>query len=239
MKKRHKVPLHILELIILKIQSYQSLPFNFVTWYRSSSAGIDSFKQLEAVISFLNQEGHETLLVGDTKWDFSFKHRMVDGNYSIPNHVDYLNKLYDHYGCTQLIKEATSVTASISSIIDHIVTTNTYNIYQSRVIKKCISDHCIVVCNRKFERIHKEQHKKQHKFIYCRRIKNIYGQKFYDKATSLPWWYIVRRHDNINSTVNYFTEILVSLIEKHAPLKLTRASQKQCPWPNVNYHALI
>ena len=81
------MPLHNLELIILKIQPYRSVPVNLVTRYRPPSVGIDSFKQLEAVISFLDQEGHETLLVGDTNCDFSFKHRTVDDNYSILSSV--------------------------------------------------------------------------------------------------------------------------------------------------------
>ena len=96
----------------------------------------------------------------------------------------------------------------------------------------------MVFCILKFRGAHNKQHKKQHKFISCRRMKHFDEQKFYDEAASLPWWYIVRKHDNMNSAVNYFTEILVSLIEKHAPLRLKRVSQKHYPWLNADYNAL-
>ena len=69
-------------------------------------AGINSFKQLTAVIIFLDQEGQETILVRDTNCDdISFKNLLVDSNYNIPNHVGHLDKIYEHYGYTQKLKE--------------------------------------------------------------------------------------------------------------------------------------
>ena len=172
-----------------------------MTWYRPPSASIDSFKQLERVNSFFDQGGHETILAGDTNYYFSFKHQMVDWNYNIPNHVELLVRNYEHHGYTQVVKEATKVTISTSFIIYHIATTNTNNIYQSGVIKRCISDHYIVFCIRKIQGTLKKQHKKQHKFMSRRRINNFEEQKFYDEAASLLWWYIVRKHDNVHSAV--------------------------------------
>ena len=68
--------------------------------------GINSFKQLTAVIIFLDQEGQETILVRDTNCDdISFKNLLVDSNYNIPNHVEHLDKIYEHYGYTQKLKE--------------------------------------------------------------------------------------------------------------------------------------
>ena len=69
-------------------------------------------------------------------------------------------------------------------------------------------------------------------------MKHFDEQKFCDEAASLPWWYIFRKHDNINSAVDYFTEISVSLIEKHTPLRLKRVSEKHCTLLNADYHAL-
>ena len=69
-------------------------------------------------------------------------------------------------------------------------------------LKTCISDHCMVFCILKFRGAHNKQHKKQQKFISCRRMKHFDEQKFYEEAASLPWRYIVRKHDNINSALN-------------------------------------
>ena len=95
----------------------------------AKGASIDSFKQLEAVISFLDQEEQETILVGDTSCDFSFKYQAFDRNYNIRNHVEHLGRIYYQYGLTQIIKEATRETTSTSSIMDHIATTNINNIH--------------------------------------------------------------------------------------------------------------
>ena len=69
----------------------------------------------------------------------------------------------------------------------------------------------------KFRGAHKKQHIRQYKFISCRRMKNVDKQKFYDEAASLPWWYIFRKYNNISNAVNYYTEVLVSITEKHIP----------------------
>ena len=63
-KIRYDLPSHNLELIILEIQPYRSIPFNLMTWCRPPGASTDSFKQSVAVNSYLDQEGHETILVG-------------------------------------------------------------------------------------------------------------------------------------------------------------------------------
>ena len=125
------MPLHNLELIVLKILPYRGIPFNLLTWYRPPNASIDSFEQLDAVISFLEQEGHETILFRDTNWYFSSTYQMVDKNYNMPNHVEHLDRIYDYYRYTQIIEEATRVTTSTSSIVDHSAKTNTNNICQS------------------------------------------------------------------------------------------------------------
>ena len=181
------MPLHNLELIIFTIILYRGVPFNLMTWYRPPSASIDSFRQLEAVISFLDQEEHETKLVGNNNCDFSFKYQIFDRNYNIPNHVEHLGRIYDRYGFTQIIKKANRETTSRSSIIDHIATTTINNIHQSGVSTTCINDHYMVFLILKFRGAHNKQHKKKHKFISCRRMKHFDEQKFYDEAASLRW----------------------------------------------------
>ena len=67
-------------------------------WYRPLNASVDSFEQFEAVINFLDQEGHETKLIRDTNCDFSFKYLLFDSNSYIPDHVQHINKIHEHYG---------------------------------------------------------------------------------------------------------------------------------------------
>ena len=54
---RHDMPLHNLELILLKVVPYGGVPFNLVLWYRSSNASIDSFTLKCQINGIPNNQG--------------------------------------------------------------------------------------------------------------------------------------------------------------------------------------
>ena len=57
--------------------------------------------------------------------------------------------IYKLFGFTQIISDATRVTLSPSTLIDHIATNNNSNISCSEVLKSAFDDHCMVFCARK------------------------------------------------------------------------------------------
>ena len=69
-----------LEIICVEIKPLQCRPFIIVAWYRPPNDPVISFDLLEKVLSSLDREEKEIILMGDTNCDFSDK--AIDSDYS-------------------------------------------------------------------------------------------------------------------------------------------------------------
>ena len=118
----------------------------YVCMYRPPSDPVASFDKLEKVLSYLDKEGKEIILLGDTNCDLTTK----QADQHIDNDTRHVTSLYELFSFNQLIKEPTRVTLDTSSIIDHIATTRARNIVKSGVHEVSMSDHYMVYCIRKF-----------------------------------------------------------------------------------------
>ena len=85
------------------------------------------------------------------------------------SHVQALKNIYQQFCFSQIIREATGVTLTTSTLIDHIAVSNKLNILNSGVIKTTFNDHYLIYRNRKF----REAFNKEHKFIISRKMKNF------------------------------------------------------------------
>ena len=65
--RRKGVPIEDLELIHIEILPQKCNSFFALAWYRPPSDPIKTFEKLENVLSFLDNEGKEIILLGDTK----------------------------------------------------------------------------------------------------------------------------------------------------------------------------
>ena len=70
-KLRDEISTDNLELIYVEIQTSESKPYLTVSWYRPPSDPVDSFNKVEKVLSYLNKEGKEIILLGDTNCDLT------------------------------------------------------------------------------------------------------------------------------------------------------------------------
>ena len=68
-----------------------------------------------------------------------------------------IKSLYELYQLSQLIKQATRITMTTSSLIDHIVTNTPEKISDSGVIHTGISDHSLIFAIRKISIIRKQE----------------------------------------------------------------------------------
>ena len=96
---RHDVPVSDLEMLCVEITPPKARPYIILLWYRPPSDNKDTFEKLENVLLFLEHEGKEVILLGDTNCDLS------DAN--SPRHVKSIKDIYATYGLKQLIKEPT------------------------------------------------------------------------------------------------------------------------------------
>ena len=134
--------------------------------------------------------------------------------------------MYEAYGLKQLIKEPTRETLRTSTLIDHVAVSEPRNIVGSGVLKMAMSDHYMVYCVRKFRGAWKKQHKK----ITTRQMKNFDETSFLADISSVDWNLIIQRSADLDSAVENWTNILSLIIDKHAPLRQCRVSDRYCPW---------
>ena len=72
-KPRDDIPADGLELICIEIEPPKSKPFLVIVWYRPPGDPVGSFGKLEKVLAYLDREGKDMILLGDTNCDFTRK----------------------------------------------------------------------------------------------------------------------------------------------------------------------
>ena len=194
-------------------------------------SNVDTFDQLEKCLQFLDREDKETILLGDTNCDFLPIHSKEGVSNDLPAHSERLQEIYNLFGFHQLIESPSRETLTTTTLIDHIATTNKNNIVTSGIHKSCLSDHYLVFCVRKF----RGACKKQHKNISTRQMKNFDQTEFVNDLLGVDWRGIVRNTDDVNVVVSKWTNIFSLILEKHAPTRNRRVSDKFCPWLNSDF----
>ena len=125
---------------------------------------------------------------------------------------------------TQLIVSPTRVTMNSRTLIDHMYTTCGDNHVLSGVVKTHVSDHfltfSIVNCNDVNE---------PPNTIRSRSFKNFKEDAFVNDLIQLPFVDIQRESD-VDEAWGKWYDLLMSVINKHAPYKTKRVRKKQCPW---------
>ena len=143
---RNDIPDESIELLCIEIQPLKCTPFLFVAWYRPPNDPVCTFHKFdhkfERVLSFLDKENKEIILMGDINCDLSQEF----GNISSDSNTRHLLNLYQLFSLKQIIKEPTRVTLTTLILIDHFATTCTDNIVDSGVHKVALSDHYMVFC---------------------------------------------------------------------------------------------
>ena len=112
-----------------------------------------------------------------------------------------------------MIDEATRVTITTSSLIDHIVTNTPEKKSDSGVIHTGISDHSLVFAIRKISVIDKQEN-----ILEIRNMKNFNEEKFIENC---------RRS---KCHVGNLEKIFLDVLDKHAPLQHKKIRSKKAPW---------
>ncbi|MEN8446458.1 MAG: endonuclease/exonuclease/phosphatase family protein, partial [Cyanobacteria bacterium J06555_13] len=142
-KSRTDIPADDLEIICIEVEPPKSKSFLVLAWYRPPNDPVASFIKLEKVLSFLDKENKEIILLGDTNCDLTQK----PPEQTRYNDSKHMLDLYELFSFKQLIEEPTRVTSTTSTLIDHIATTCARNIVRSGVHEISMSDHFMVCFN--------------------------------------------------------------------------------------------
>ena len=230
-KPRSDVPVDDLEITCIEVEPPKSKSFLVLAWYRPPSDPGASFDKLEKVLSFLDKEGKEIILLGDTNCYLTPK----QAEQPIDNNSKHMLDLYELFSFKQLVEEPTRVTLTTSSIIDHIATTCARNIVKSGVHEVSMSDHYMVYCIRKFN----GAVEKDHKMIKTRKMKNFNEDAFLADVSGICWEQMLTETDYINTLVNNWLNLFSLIIDKHAPITEMHFSEKYCPWIDKDLRDLM
>ena len=88
-----------------------------------------------------------------------------------------------------------------------------------------MSDHYMVFCVRKFE----GALRKDHKVITTRSMKNFDKDAFLADVAGICWEQGLNEKDDINVLVTQWSTLFSFIIDKHAPIKSLRVSERYCP----------
>ena len=145
-KHRNDLSPNGLGLICIEVEPPKAKSVLVLAWYRPPSDTFETFEKMEKIVSYLDKESKEFILLGDTNCDFGNKEK----DHLTDNNPKLLSNIYNIYGLKQLIEDPTRATSSSSTIIDHIATSCNSNIIESGVYEVSMSDHYMVYCIRNF-----------------------------------------------------------------------------------------
>ena len=128
-------------------------------------------------------------------------------------------------GFSQLVCDPTRVTETSSTLIDHIYTNLDENISRVHVCKIAISDHYAVFGNRKLNNCIKTN---THQTITYRSFKNFDETMFINDLHEVPWE-TIEAFEDINEIVGVWNNMLLEVVNKHAPIKSHRIKRKYQP----------
>ena len=226
---RQDLPTHSLELACIKIRPQRSRPFIIISWYRPLNSHVSCFEMLENVLSFLDKEGKEIILLGDTNCNLSPETSEKDSN------AKNLHSIYNHFNFKQIINEPTREYLLSRTVIDHIATNLQRNILPSGVIKVSMSDHYMVYCVRKFN----GSLTRDHKAIKTRNMKNVSRSAFLADVSRICWEDRIMPCHGVDELVLKWTSVFSTLIDKHVLYRELRVSERYCPLVTLQLKNLI
>ena len=197
-----------LEAVCIEIIKPHSKPFLVTTVYRPPSASSDFFDLFEKLIKAIDNENKEMYVLGDLNCDML----KTDKDSNTP--TKKIKSLYELYQLSQLIDEATRITMTTSSLIDHIVTNTPEKISDSGVIHTGISDHSLVFAIRKISVI-----RKQENTVEIRNMKNFDEEKFVAELLKQHWEYVYFFAEDPNAMWEMWKKLFLEVLDKHAPLQ--------------------
>ena len=145
----------------------------------------------------------------------------------------WVKDIFTLNGLTQVINKPTRITKDTKTLIDIIVTTDTTKVANQIVICNSISDHDVIGIIRK---LHVNKYKPR--MVALRDFSKYDVNEYKEDLRNTPWETSFIFHD-FNSAWDHFKSLLLSVIDKHAPITQKKVRGKDAPWMNKDIKSKI
>ena len=120
---RKDLPEKSLELLCIEVELLKARPFFVISWYRPPSDTVETFDKLDRILQFLETEGKELILLGDTNCDF-LKFSSTSDVSCLNNPSKHMQQIYCSYELKQLINKPTRETSlPLSTTLQQVTST--------------------------------------------------------------------------------------------------------------------
>jgi hypothetical protein len=157
-----------LETITLEISKPKAKPFLINSWYKPPNTTLEIFNAFEDLITRMDSENKEIILLGDYNCDWS----RLDSN-SANAQTNKLAGIAQTFQFQQLVSDPTRITANSKTLIDLAFTNKPELINGAGVIHLRISDHSLIYIQRNISVTRKEP-----KLIKSRNFKHYNSNNF-------------------------------------------------------------
>lgn len=210
-----------LECLFIKIK-LRSFTLAIGAFYRPPGTNVNTFiNDFDNILSTVCPTVDEVVCLGDFNVNF----------FNIYNPIE---PCFQSYNFTQLITEPTRMTSHSSTLLDPVFISNT-NLVNSfgTISTDGISDHRMVFCDLKINNM-----KMKPKYISFRCFNNFDLNTFLVDLHNVPWYNIIFEND-IDNKIDLFNDYVISLFDKHAPIRFVRVTKPKAPWLTPNLKLIM
>ena len=237
--RRYDIDDPLLEIVAVEITPFHARSFIVICWYRPPTSGNDkeSFEALRNLLSAVDAEGKEIILIGDTNCDLkNCKDRCTKSIKSIYSEFQFEQQINDYTRVAVIKKDG--IQHSSKSLIDHFATNCPNYILRANVLKLGMVDHYLISAVRKINA--KRILDKQVKLVETHNLRNYDKQQFLNELSAIDWnETLAPTNDNPDLMASIFNSIISSLLEVHAPLKRRKITSHRAPWITTEIKSLM
>ena len=219
-----------LETITIEISKPNSKPFLINCWYRPPDTPLELFNNYEDLITKMDSENKEVILIGDFNCDWS---RLIVNKANVQ--TNKLAELAGTFQFEQLINEPTRITSTTKTLIDLAFTNKPELINGSGIIHLGISDHSLIYIQRKIS-----IPRNNPKVIKTRQLKHYSVNNFKSDI-------FIHLHNGIfwdtmldpNIMWKKWKTTFLSIADFHAPETTKKVRSEYAPWITNNIREVM
>ena len=228
-----------MEIVAVEITPFHARNLMVICWYRPPTPCNDkgSFEALRNLLSAVDAEGKEIILIGDTNCDLeNCKDGYTKSIKSIYSEFQFEQQIHDYTRVAT--QEKDGVQHSSKTLKDHFATNRPDYILRANVLKLGMVDHYLIFAVRKINA--KRILDKQVKLVETRSLRNYDKQLFLDELSAVDWdETLAPTNDDPDLMASIFNSVISSLLEVHAPLKRRKITSHHAPWITAEIKSLI